>query len=384
MIALLGLGLAFAAQLQAGIPSWSLSPTPTLAIEDDGTPATQFVRVMGVARLSSGAIAIVNRGTNDIRIFDARGRHVTTIGRTGAGPGEFRRIEMIGRSGDTAWFYDSGLQRISTILLGATPALSGTIRVIATGKRESFSVTGRLTDGRWVVTTNVSPTFDGPPGVHRLPGSTGIIARAADGEVTWLGDFKSAAIFVHNPTGNIRNAAVGPIAFPPWLRSATSGGQIWIGDSGGDSLIVVRARDLSRFTVRLPIGSRAPGRELVDAARKQELEGNTSPEGRAFTESKYSAKFLPERLPYFESLLPGPQGELWIQAYAGNRSSPTHYIIMDSNGRPRGRVEVPGGSRVREAGLDYVILVHEDGDGVESVRLHRLERRSARARFHRP
>ena len=39
-----------ATQLQGGIPSWTLSSTPTLTIEDDGTPATQFVRIMGVAR----------------------------------------------------------------------------------------------------------------------------------------------------------------------------------------------------------------------------------------------------------------------------------------------------------------------------------------------
>lgn len=369
------LGIAFAAQLQGGIPSWTLSPAPTLTIEDDGTPATQFVRIMGVARLSTGHIAVANRGTNDIRIFDARARHVVTFGRSGEGPGEFRRLEWIGRSGDTAWFYDSGLQRITAVLLGARPELSGTTRVTATGKRESFSVTGRLTDGRYVVTTNVSPTFDGPPGVHRLPGSTGIIARTGDGDVTWLGDFRSAAIFVHNPTGDFKNAAVGPIAFPPWLRSATGGGQIWIGDSGGDSLVVIRARDLSRFVVRVPFETRAPGKALVDAAREQEAAGNRSPEGKAFLDSKYSAKYLPQRLPSFESLLPGPQGELWIQEYTGNRALPTQYVVIDATGRPKGRVAVSGGSRVREVGLDYVILVHEDSDGVESVRLHRLDRR---------
>ena len=372
MIALLGLALA--TQLQGGIPSWTLSSTPTLTIEDDGTPPKQFVRIMGVARLSNGLIAVANRGTNDIRIFDARARHVVTFGRTGEGPGD-PPARMIGRSGDTVWFYDSGLQRMTAVLLGSKPELSGTTRVTATGKRESFSVTGRLPDGRYVVTTNVSPTFDGPPGVHRLPGSTGIIARTGDGEVAWLGDFRSAAIFVHNPTGDFKNAAVGPIAFPPWLRSATGGGQIWIGDSGGDSLVVVRARDLSRFVVRIPFETRAPGKALVDAAREQEAAGNRSPESKAFLDAKYSAKYLPQRLPSFESLLPGPQGELWIQEYTGNRAFPTQYVVTDATGRPKGRVAVPGGSRVREAGLDYVILVHEDPDGVESVRLHRLDRR---------
>jgi len=367
------LGLALTVQAQTSVPAWTLSPAPTLTIQDDGTPATQFVRVMGVGRLSDGGIAIANRGTNDIRIFDARGRHVTTFGGTGEGPGEFRRLEWIGRSGDTAWFYDSGLQRVSAVLLSGNPKLLGTTPITATGNRERFSVMGRLPDGRFVVTTNVSPTFDGPPGVHRLPGSTGIIARTGDGNVRWLGNFKSAAIFVHNPTGDVKNASTGPIAFPPWLRSAASAGLIWIGDSAGDSLVVVRARDLSRFTVRVPMPGRAPGRELIDAARSEELAGKPLQVG-SFTEAKYSSKYLPDRLPYFEGLLAGPQGEIWVSAYAGTRATPTYYIVLDSTGRPRGRVNVPAGSRVREAGPDYVILAHEDADGVESIRVHRLRR----------
>jgi hypothetical protein len=372
MIALIG--LAFAALVQGGIPTWTLSNAPTLTIQDDGTPATQFEIVTGVARLSSGHIAVANRGTNDIRIFDDRGRHVTTFGKTGGGPGEFRRLEIAGRSGDTAWFYDSGLQRITAILLGAKPELLGTTLVTATGRRESFSVNGRLPDGRYVVTTNVSPTFEGPPGVHRLPGSTGIIARTGDGEVNWLGDFRSAAIFVHNPTGDFKDAAVGPVAFPPWLRSTTGGGQIWIGDSGGDTLVVIRARDLSRFVVRVPFPSRAPGKALVDAARDRELGTNPSPRSKAFTDVKYS-KYLPQRLPSFESLVSGPEGELWIQEYTGDRALPTLYVVLDATGRAKARVAVPGGNRVREVGADYVVLVHEDADGVASVRLHRLNRR---------
>ena len=366
--------VALMVQAQGVIPTLTLSPTPTLTIADDGTAATQFVRVMGVMRLADGGVAIANRGTNDVRIFDARGKHIATFGRTGDGPGEFRRLEMIGRSADTAWFYDSGVQRTTAVLLGPKPELLGTTRITATGNRGSFSVTGRLPDGRWVATTNVSPTFDNPQGVHRLPGSTGIIARTGDGNVSWLGDFKSAAIFVHSPTRDLKDAATGPIAFPPWLRSATGGDQIWIGDSAGDSLVVVRARDLSRFIIRLPIVSRAPSRELVNSERAAELEQNRSPSGKAFTEAKYSAKYLPERLPYFESLLPGLQGELWVQEYSGRRASPAQYIILDVNGRPKGRLAVPGGSRVREAGLDYVILAHEDADGVESIRVHRLTR----------
>lgn len=370
MIALLA--LAFGAQVQAGIPAWTLSPTPTVTIEDDGTPAKEFVRIVGVARLSGGRIAVANRGTNDIRIFDARGRHLTTFGRTGEGPGEFRRIEFVSRSGDTTWFYDSGLRRTTAVLIGAEPKLLGSTRITADGKRESFTVNGRLPDGRYMVTTNVSPTFDGPPGVRRLPGSVGIVARTGDGSVHWLGDFKSASIFAYSPTSDLKDGSVGPIAFSPWLRSATGSGLIWIGDSAGDSVVVVRARDLSRFTIRLPIVSRAPSRALVDAERKRELGANSG--ANFFGEAKYSAKYLPERLPYFGSLTPGPQGEIWVQAFATDAAGPVQYVVIDSTGRPKGQVAVPGGSRIREVGLDYVLIVHTNEDDVESVRLHRLDR----------
>src|SRR5688572_12056606 len=116
MLALLG--LAPTAQAQASIPVWTLSPAPTLTIQDDGTPATQIESIMGVGRLWDGGIVIANRGgTNDIRIFDARVSHVATFGRTGEGPGEFRRIEWMGQAGDPAWIYDSGLQRMTAVHL---------------------------------------------------------------------------------------------------------------------------------------------------------------------------------------------------------------------------------------------------------------------------
>ena len=58
MIALLALALG--AQVQAGIPAWTLSPAPTVTIEDDGSAAKQFVNIVGVARLSKGRIAVID------------------------------------------------------------------------------------------------------------------------------------------------------------------------------------------------------------------------------------------------------------------------------------------------------------------------------------
>lgn len=44
----------------------------------------EFAFILSAARLTDGSIAVVSRGTQDIRIFDARGRHARTYGRKGA------------------------------------------------------------------------------------------------------------------------------------------------------------------------------------------------------------------------------------------------------------------------------------------------------------
>ena len=47
-------------------------------------------RVAGPVRLSDGRIAFANGGTNELRIFDATGKHLASSGRAGSGPGEYQ------------------------------------------------------------------------------------------------------------------------------------------------------------------------------------------------------------------------------------------------------------------------------------------------------
>lgn len=87
-----------------------------------------------------------------------------------------------------------------------------------------------------------------------------------------------------------------------------------------------------------------------------------------------SPAYLPEYLPYYEALVPGPDGEVWIQEYAGLASAPTRYLVPGSDLQVRAWVPVPAGFRITEAGRDMVVGVHHDEDGVETVRTYRLRR----------
>ncbi len=368
-------GVAATLRGQPAIPSWQISGTPILSIGGEGSPATEFLRIAGVHRSALGHLAVVNGGSNEIRVFDRTGKPAGTFGRQGSGPGEFQRIGSAGRMGDTLFLYDRSLLRVTRVLLAPTPVLLGSFQVLAQGgDRGSVSLRGQLGDGRWLASTGISPTFDGPPGVRRLPGSVGTIAANGTGEMQWLAELPSGAVFVHNPTGNLKEAAVGLIGFSPFVYAVASGGAAWFGDSASDSLVRVTP-DGRRRTMTLPIPLRTPPASLVAAALADALETDRNPQGRSFSEARFSPKYLPKHLPYYESLVAGHAGEIWVQEYAGLRSMAARYLVVAPDLRPLAWVEVPPGFRVSEAGADYVAGVHQDADGVETVRVYRLARR---------
>ncbi|HSA54595.1 MAG TPA: hypothetical protein VLE53_02775 [Gemmatimonadaceae bacterium] len=362
------------AEAQSDLPGWRLAEPPLLTIGEDGAPATEFSRIEAAIRLSDGTLAIANGATSEIRLFDRGGRYLRSFGRRGAGPGEFGTLRWVGRSGDTVFLFDARLRRITTVLLGPEPRLLNTLPVAARGERGPFYIAGRFIDGRWLATTFATPGFNGPPGPHRLPGSVGTIASGADGEVRWLGQFENITVFIHNPTGDVRDAAVGPIAFSPGLYAQVSGATAWVGDSNGDSLSLFSSAG-TRTTVRLPIAQQRVTQVVIEAARARETETARGGRGESWVSAKYSPARVPERFPFFQALIPAPRGELWVEEYTGLRTYAAAYLVVDSGGTPRARVTVPRGVRVVEAGHDYVVGVHEDDDGVESVRLYRLTRR---------
>ncbi len=81
--------------------TWQLAADPLLQLGGDDDPATIFSAIRGVARLSDGGVAVAVGGSNEIRIYSRDGAFVRAVGRTGSGPGEFKRLTRLLRIGDT-------------------------------------------------------------------------------------------------------------------------------------------------------------------------------------------------------------------------------------------------------------------------------------------
>ncbi|MBC7895111.1 MAG: 6-bladed beta-propeller [Cytophagaceae bacterium] len=87
---------------------WSTEKKPLLSIGGaEGIGPTEFTGVQGAMRASNGLVAVADGGANELRVFDARGAFVRTIGRKGSGPGEFDRLITFVRSGDTMFVVDN-------------------------------------------------------------------------------------------------------------------------------------------------------------------------------------------------------------------------------------------------------------------------------------
>ena len=91
---------------------WRLEPLVTIGTPDG--PAS-FGEVRAIIADDDGLIYVADSKASEIRVFDARGTHVRTMGRRGAGPAEFGLLYSIGWTGDTIAVLDPGNARIGLL-----------------------------------------------------------------------------------------------------------------------------------------------------------------------------------------------------------------------------------------------------------------------------
>ncbi|HRN53690.1 MAG TPA: 6-bladed beta-propeller, partial [Gemmatimonadaceae bacterium] len=94
------------------VPQWALRETLRIGEGDEGP--TSFSWVKGIEEGADGRIYIYEHSTQDIRVFDAAGAHVKTIGRKGRGPGELDNAEGIVFAADgNLWVRDAANSRFT-------------------------------------------------------------------------------------------------------------------------------------------------------------------------------------------------------------------------------------------------------------------------------
>ena len=336
----------------------------------DGPLEYIFGEVTGAVRLDDGSIVVVDEQSDNVRRYDANGRHLWTSGREGDGPGEYRGLRLLRHCpGATVTVFDWVQDRITQLDLdgnvvdtrtlnsiGAnpygTPACSTDGRLVFTPWPEDRpSALERAVGEQWrwrvslrvAVTDGVTVLQSGIPGAERTRISRGsvmpsywgrsMVFAAVDTGV-WFGTSNDYELQHLDWTGRVTRAAR------------------WAGPD-----LAVTDEQVERYRDYLSGLDR-----YADGEGRRRFEREVWPERRAY---------LPERFPAYESLLSLPDGSIWIRTHRW-RAPGEELHLLDRDGAWLRRLAMPGGSVLLDAGRDWVLVRQRDAFDVPTVALYDL------------
>lgn len=339
----------------------------------DGPAEYQLFRAADAVRLSDGRIVIANGGTSELRYYDESGVHIRSVGRQGAGPGEFQGISWIDVAGnDSLLAYDSQLRRISLFDPSGTFVDSRTVQSLTSEGAQN--VVARFADGTFLLQgiVQLDPT-NIRTGLHRFPS---VLSRSVPGDssgaaVDSLGVYpgmESMVIIGDNSIGIMRGG---------FMRRL----ELQAGDSafvaGTQNAYEVEVRPISgapRMLIRWNGGDLALTPDVISRYREQQLERATDRDERAATQRRLDEMTYPDAIPAYGSLVLDALGNIWVQEFQRDDETENRWNVFDPNGRMLGGVVLPQGLKVYQIGEDFVLGQWTDDLDVEHVRSHRLVR----------
>lgn len=359
---------------------WTVHATPVLAIGGaEGSGPAELAGVRGVIRFADGALAIANATTRDVRVFDASGRHVRTIGRRGQGPGEFETIRQIQRSGDTLVVIE-GFGRLQMFTRDGTLVRSTGRPVFP--RRTAPMWYGSLRDGSLLMVG-----LDPPDSTSEMVATLTLgVARAGSSEVEPLDAVQAFEVVKKEGAVGIPGArGYSPVYLGAVPQIVVAGGRLCHSTSGRWE-VACHGADHRHAWRTLREVERAPVTAADrDAFREGYLRANVNVP-RARTEAVAASFEFARRRPSFGRLVAASNGDLWVGEFLlsdalilGREGTPTPprpstWSVLDASGRWIADVRLPAGFALLEAGPDYVAGVERDADDVERVVVYRVTR----------
>ena len=367
----------------------TMAPEPVLSIGAiDGPDEVLFGRIASVAVDGAGNLIVADAQMDEIRIFDANGTHLQTIGASGEGPGEFRALEGAWPAADGAIVaVDSRLRRITRF--GPDGDLLATATMRGPGERpriRPIRLAGPDTFLSQVESLNLSP-FEGefsleealesmsdPLGrkteylvrhdlegalidtVTTVPAQASVTSGQGSGtsisiEVMWV-PFSPAAAATASPEG----------------RMAVTTGRSYELSTYGPSGTIER---IVRLAEEPPVRTDAHLEAWIRG-----FTGGREPMDDAQVEAalrRYRAIPLPDRLPAWSALLIADSGEIWARRYAMRGAETVLRDVFAADGRFLGQVMAPANLRIRHIAGGRLTVISTDDLGVERVEVYELQ-----------
>lgn len=362
--------------------TWSVDTQPILAIGGaDGTGPSEFADIWGVARTADGHIVASDAPEQELRVFDAAGRHLHTMGRKGQGPGEFRQIRGVYVYGDTVYATDN---RRGTAVFTLDGKLLRQTPYPSLDEYHAVDPWGVLADGSTIEGAAGRTTKEMMQQIGRRIEMRGLFRISPDG--------RTASLLATIPAFEYFRAEGDPpggdyAIFAPTAAVTVFADRVCYGRGNTYELRCITPDGALQQIIRRDV-AQMPVPESTREAYRTAIRGLKPTRGHEPIPQQQldmiaSRTHFAESYPLFGTIVGGKDGALWVSEYRhegdmpGPRPLPadsSRWNVFAADGTWIGAIALPPRFLLKEAGADYVLGVSRDADGVQGVAMYRLRR----------
>lgn len=321
--------------------------------------AEQLAGVIGLVRTDDGGFLVAESSTSRLQLFSSNGVPGRTIGRGGAGPGEFKSMLAMVRCGPRAVaVQDPALNRASIFTFVPRHAGETTLPVGFTTDR----IVGCGDSLKLVILSDQPKVIPVEKGVVRTRAVIAIASRAGrvDTIVAMPGtDFifaRQVPGFVDLPLGQRALAAVGSEVI---AAGASTDGIV--------SLFDLTGRPMRRLHFQTP--RHRLGAAEVQEAYRERVSLEFGKETQALLTAVLREAPAEAQLPMIADLRVALDDRIWVQTHPPAKSATASWYVVSATGQLEGVLLLARSFTPYEIGSSYILGVNHDADGVETVQL---------------
>jgi len=350
-----------------------LSEHPEWIIGEGGDPGLDpaLHGVISVLQVAEGRIAIAEGSTQEVLFADLDNGRIRRAGGAGDGPEEFRDLSALYRTGNEGvWAADRRRHRMVELQWGGEVVGASSLPdLLAGGLMGHLLLDGT---GSFYIAQLGAIHAPDPARTRRPMGALVRMGERAD-TVTML---QGQELFSNEE-------AAGSVFWGVSTQVAPAPDGIWVGDTGMSQVELWREPGQPFTIIRWSDDSDRRVTEADEDRFFAQLEELAGPEERVQREAMRPMIVFAEERPFFGPMVVGRDGSLWIgpprdpafdvfEGAGGGLAPPAEWLVVDLENGKAGRVVTPAGFRLLEAGGGYVLGVHRDPVGLESVRRYRV------------
>lgn len=356
---------------------WRLADSASLDIGTfEGEPEYQLYRAFSAIKLPDGRIVVANNGTHELRFYDSSGTFLSSAGREGEGPGEFRGLQFLhSYAGDSLLTYDFRNRRFSIFALDGSFVRSFTPAPM-TGAVAFPTYVAPFTDGSILLGLESPTTAEKlKSGLRREP----VVFLHCDRDgalIDTLGRHPGTEWFIQTQGDGAPSMGIiiGQRVMGLQAQSVAYQEGFYFGAGDSYEISYYNIEGVLKRLVRLRRPNRSVTADDIERYRQRRLESVDDENQRIMMERRLAAMPFPETLPAFDRFVVDSDGNLWVEEYRLPGDDKPRWTVFDREGQMLGVVEAPERFRIYEIGTDFVLGRWTDELDIEHIRLYRLEK----------